>query len=160
MREKRRLSLAKLQLTLARIAEREAMGSLAGALSEEERSAQLAERSRELARDFGAKTGRLSAQELKSKAGFACGLGELADQSAAARRDATDQVEWQMQTLATTRQRIEALETRVRFARQEIAAVVERREQASAGAMARKLQTHHGNPPQPTGTQNLKRTKM
>lgn len=145
MRERRRLRLAARQLQLARLARLEAMGALASALSEEDRSAFLARRSHMLADEYAAKAGGKSAHDLRQQNAFVQSLMTLAQQSDAARRDAQDQTVWHAQTLAQAKQREKGMEKHVSATRKDIATLMDRHEQEEQSAMARKLQRPAGH---------------
>lgn len=154
MRERRRLRLAARQLQLARQARLEAMGALANALSEEDRSTSLARRSQILASEYAAKDGADTAHDLRQQIAFVQSLTALAQQSDAARRDAQDQAAWHAQTLAQAEQRAKGMEKHVSAARKDVATLIERREHSEPSAVARKLQRsagHSTTSPQPRG---------
>lgn len=144
MRERRRLALAARQLTLARVARREAIAALGDAINEEQRSTQLAMRSRDLVREYGARGDADSGDALRNQAIFVEALNRLAQHSEAARRDAGEQVAWQAQTLAAADTRASRLAERLEAARQEVEAFKERRANGEAAGLARKLQISAG----------------
>lgn len=141
MRERKRLKLAQRQLALAVIARREAIAGLAEALSEQERSTQLAQRSRELARHYAVVDGFDLAGELSSARRFSGALDELASDAERAREDATNQAEWQASNLAHADHRKRRMEEFARDAHTDFVRSGERRNQSPAGSMARKLQS-------------------
>jgi len=141
-RERRKLALAQRQLLMARLSEREAMRALAGALGEEDRSAALEERSRDLAQDYSvrafmADTAPL-ADEIATNARFTASLSTLAGQAGKARADAADQVRWQSDALGAAKTKVQRLEERERTARVGFQQAKAARE-AVRDTMARKL---------------------
>ncbi len=143
MREKRRLRLTERQTLLARIARRDAMMSLAGTLDEEAKSAALAERSREMAREYGQRPVTGIAADLHQLSALSAGLARLAKDAEDARHDARQQAEWQVEALAETENRLKRLEERTIAARRAAQIVAESRsaplEGQPTGRMARKL---------------------
>ena len=145
-KQQKRLKMARQQLKLADIARREAMAALADAVSNETRSAALADRSRDLIRDYAERDQAQTGQSLRANARFVQRLADIADQADRARKDASDQAVWQVQTLASAETRANRFEERMRDARRDIEAVVERRENADQASMARKLQSKRHEP--------------
>ncbi len=139
MREKRRLKLTERQTMLARVARREAMMSLAGTLDEEAKSAALAQRSRELARDYSSRTVTGIAADLGQLSALASGLAGLAKDADGARDDARQQVDWQVEELARTDTRLKRLEERAKAAQRALRMVGEARAAPASEGMARKL---------------------
>lgn len=138
-RAQRRLVLIGRQLTLERTRRREALGGLADALGEEDRSRRLAERSRSLAAQYAARTGEEAGADLAGRVRFSGALSRLAgnaqDSGAQAARDAASHA----RALAAAEQRVERLETREAEARRALDLERERRARDPAGALARKL---------------------
>jgi len=139
MREKRRLKLTERQTMLARVARREAMMSLAGTLDEEAKSASLAERSRELAREYGHRTVTGIAADLSQLSVLASGLAGLAKDADGARNDARQQADWQVEELARTDNRLKRLEVRTKEASRAVRQAKADRSPPPADGMARKL---------------------
>lgn len=148
MGEDRRLKIAQRQLLLAQIARREARYGLANALSEEERSGQIHDRSRRLLDEYAKRivehdAGSLS-QGLQSNLAFVRSLQEMADNAQGAHKDARDQAQWQMRALGAAEARMDAHNTRVREEKRSLADLRSRRdlppELTGSAGMARKLQ--------------------
>lgn len=139
MREKRRLILTERQTTLARIAQREAMMSLAATLDEEAKSASLAERSKAMATEYGHRSVTGVAADLRELSALASGLASLANDAAAARDDARQQAAWQVENLAETEARLKRLEGRSAEARRALREAAEARRQPVPTGMARKM---------------------
>lgn len=139
MREKRRLKLMKRQATLAKIARREAMMSLAGTLDEESKSAALAKRSRELASDYGQRPVIGLAADLYQLSTIAGGLAILAKEAESARKDAREQADWQIGELARSEERLKRLEQRAKQAQQALKQANSDRNAPIASRVARKL---------------------
>ena len=137
--ERRRFDLARRQLTFAEIARREAMAALADAVNEEERTASLAERSRELLRDYEARADTEYGGSLRDHNRFTQRLQSIAEQADQARNDANDQAQWQVQSLAVAETRARRFDERMQSASREIEAIKEKRAQAQEAALARKL---------------------
>lgn len=142
MANSRPLQRAERQLMLARIARRDAMGSLAQSLAEEQRSASLADRSRMLAKGYATREGLDTGDALTQHKRFAGELAGLARQADQACSDASRQTEWQVDVLAKAEQRIERLGERAKLARLEHRHTQERLEREEQAAMAHKLQNH------------------
>lgn len=142
-RERRKLALAQRQLLMARLSEREAMRALAGALGEEDRSAALEERSRELAQDYSVRAYMADTaplvDEIATNARFTASLNTLAGQAGKARADAADQLRWQSDALGAAKTKVQRLEERERTARVGLQQAKAARE-AARDTMARKLQ--------------------
>ncbi|MFU7529342.1 hypothetical protein [Qipengyuania sp. ASV99] len=136
---KRRLTLASRQLTLAKIARRDAMAALANAVSEAARSEVLAQRSHELMRDYGGRPASSTGAGLRQESGFVRRLQEVAQQADQARKDTDLQAQWQAQSLAAAETRATRFEERMEAARRDIEARKANRELAHAPVMARKL---------------------
>ena len=126
---------------LAKIARREAMAALAVALTEERKSAELAERSRLLLQEYGARGEAATGAVLRNHAAFLHSLQNVAQQADEARKDAGDQARWQVETLAAAETRASRLEEQVETARRELAALESKRDSAAAAYVARKLQS-------------------
>ena len=140
MREKRRLKLARQRLTLANLARREAMAGLADAVAEEDRTASLARRSRELFEEYARSRDDIDAAGLRDQAAFVRALRGVARQAEDALQDASDQAKWQARTLAAAEARASRSQEQVDDARRELEALLERREHTLPSGMARKLQ--------------------
>lgn len=157
MNEKRRLKIAKRQLALAQIGRREARYSLAKAIAEEERSAQIHVRAQKL---LDAYAKRAVDPEVTSQSGalqanlaFVRSLQTMAEGAGEAYKDARDQAEYQIAALAAAETRMDAHVTRVGEEKRALDELRLRREippeltglkggQTGGGAgMARKLQT-------------------
>ncbi len=138
-RTKRRMKLASRQLTLAKIARREAMASLADAVAEESRSAALSQRSRDLLKQYAKRSAAQDGQALRSNAGFVARLQEVADQAGKALNDASDQARWQVQTLAKAENRASRFGEQLDSAQRDLEAIKSARVDAQTGQMARKL---------------------
>jgi len=142
-RTKRRRALVARQLALGRIARREALGGLAGALAEEKRSRALAVRSRDMAAEYAGPGGHGGAQVGAALAGrlrFAGALVRLAGEAEARGEEAAREAGCQARALAAAERRLEMLEARAASARRAEEMARERREDAAAGPLARKLQ--------------------
>lgn len=145
MRERRRLRLAERQLMLARIARREAMGALAGALDEEAKSATLAERSAALAREYGGRSAVVRGADLRDLIAMAGELTQLAENARGTRDDARQQAEWQAEALAGAETRLDRLEARAGDARRAIRDKIAARNDGGQQRLARKLQSSERN---------------
>ncbi|MEE4289332.1 MAG: hypothetical protein V2J14_08180 [Erythrobacter sp.] len=147
-RATRRSTLITRQLALARIARREALAGLAGALAEERRSHALAARSRDMAAGYAGRAkpdaGIEPAGALTGRLRFAGALERLAGDAEARGFEAGREAEWHARALAGAERRLEVLETRAAEARRAAEAARDRRMDASADAqtraLARKLQ--------------------
>lgn len=119
------------------------MTSLASTLDEEAKSASLAERSREMAREYGQRAVTGIAADLHQLSALASGLASLAADADDARYDARQQAEWQVATLAETENRLKRLEERATEVRRAVRQAHDDREQAHAqgaqSGMARNL---------------------
>lgn len=104
-REERRVRVARRQAMLAEIRQRAAMRGLADALAEETRSADLAQRSRALVRNYSGHTGPSDAAALSHAVAFTGALASLAGDAEAAREDAAQQAAWQAQALSEAQTR-------------------------------------------------------
>jgi len=115
--EDKRLKIAKRQLMLAQIARREARLALANAVADEERSAQIHARSRDLLREYAKRAVHTDtdaqSHSLQTNLAFVRSLQAIADCAQGAHKDASDQAEWQMRALAAAEIRMNAHETRV-----------------------------------------------
>ena len=144
-KSKRRLNLAGRQLTLAKIARREAMAALADAVTEEARSTALAARSHDLLSEYSRRLSATTGASLRGNAGFVGRLQEVADKADQASKDASKQAQWQVQALAAAETRKTRFEERMASGQREMESIKEAREHASAagmaGGMARKLQS-------------------
>ncbi|MEL7198188.1 MAG: hypothetical protein AAGL10_07715 [Pseudomonadota bacterium] len=140
MNDRRDLKRTERQLLLARIARRDAMSELAASLAEEQRSASLAKRSRELAKEYAERSDLDTGEALARQGRFAAELTGLARQADRTRGDASRQAEWQINTLAKAEQRIARLDERAKLARLQHKHTQERLEQEEKAAMARSLQ--------------------
>lgn len=145
MKDKRRLILVGRQLQLTKVARREAIGALADALKEEGRSAELAKRSQNLADEYARRRQVQDAHTLTANMAFSQSLQHTAQQADAATKDARQQVDWQMQTLATAETRATRLEEQMKAARREVEALTAKREFSQSiepkSRLARKLQS-------------------
>lgn len=152
MREKKRLKLAKRQLMLAQIARREARFALANAIGEEERSGKIHARANALLSEYEK---RLCAPDqashshiLQANLTFVRSLQSMADDAGQAHRDAKDQSQWQMQSLARQESRLDNAQERFGQERRAMESLREKREvphepsrkSTSKTIMARKLQ--------------------
>ncbi|QUL36912.1 hypothetical protein [Erythrobacter sp. JK5] len=142
MRERRRLRLAERQLMLARVARREAMASLAGTIEEEARSADLARRSKAMARDYSGRKVVGEAGDLRELSAMAAAIARLAEQAENKRDDARLQAAWQADALAGVENRVRRLEDRALEARRASIQAAEARSRPTDGGLARKLQGH------------------
>ncbi len=145
------------------------MAALADAVSEEARSNALADRSHDLLHEYAKRIGGTAAgsdgASLRGNTSFVGRLAEVAGQADQALKDASDQADWQLQTLAAADTRKSRLEERMAAAQREARAIRETREQASAasspssskggatgaGGMARKLQSNPQTQPRDVG---------
>lgn len=130
---------------LARIARRDAMASLAGLIADEQRSASLADRSRNLAKGYAERAKVDSGETLARHRAFAAELTGLARQADQARGDASRQADWQVDALAKVEQRIKRLDEHAKLARLQQCNTQERLERADQPTMARRLQKHDPN---------------
>ena len=121
------------------------MTALADAVTDEARSSDLAARSRDLLNEYSRRSadysGRPTGASLRENAGFVGRLQVVAGQAEQARNDASDQAQWQAQSLAAAEIRSARFEERMIAARREVAAIQESRDQTATPAMARKLQS-------------------
>lgn len=143
MRERRRLALANRQAMIARLGQRQAMRSLAEALGEEQRSHNLAERSRVLVAVSGVKPGEVAADTLAARTAFTAGLAGIAANAAGVADDAARQAAWQAEALAQAENRLKRLEERESAARQALDKALANREGTDIPGLARKL--HRGS---------------
>lgn len=139
MRERRRLGLATRQALHATIARREAMAALADANEEEQRTAALAERSRDLLREYSARCGHADGATLRDRSAFSASLGSVAAQADHAFLDAREQAAWQISALAAAETRATRLEDRRDSARRALRAALEKRDFGKGEGVARKL---------------------
>lgn len=150
MAEDRRLKIAKRQLMLAQIARREARYSLANALAEEERSANIHERSRTLLHEYARRIHThetpTAGQSLHSNLAFLRSLQTMSDSAQAAHKDASDQSQWEMQRLAMAETKMDAHKSKVDEEERAMSQLRMRRdvppELTGAAGLARKLQNH------------------
>lgn len=140
MNERRRHDRTSRQLMLAKIARRDAMTALADALIEESRSAALALRSRALMREYEARGGAPIGAVLRENTAFVQSLQGVAKHAEEASKDASDQAQWQVQTLAAAKTRATRLEEQLEAARRDLQRLQVKRDSENAAAMARKLQ--------------------
>ncbi|MEP3422225.1 MAG: hypothetical protein ABJN35_10860 [Erythrobacter sp.] len=143
---RRRLRLASRQLALAKVTKREAMAALADAVSEESRSTALAQRSRDLLHDYGKRAAANNAYSLRANAGFVRQLHDVADQAGKAVKDAKEQAQWQVESLAKAETRARRLEEQKDKARTALQAIQLRRETDQLAGMAHKLQNSSNSP--------------
>jgi hypothetical protein len=141
----RRVALARRQVTLARVRRLEALASLADALSEENRSAALARKSGELLDAYARRNQAMTGDALRLDASFARSLHDIAQQAEAARTDASQQAQWQLDALAAAETRLNRTEERLDLARKDAEAVRQSREQHAA-LLAHKLQSKSRKP--------------
>lgn len=139
MKPQRRIRVARLQGMQAQMARREAMSSLADAIKEESRSSQLARRSQDLLAAYRQRMDANVGAGLQHHARFVRSLKRMADQSEKASSDARDQAYWQMQALAAAETRLDRSEDRMKAARKEAEALIEKREHHAVHGLARKL---------------------
>lgn len=126
-REQRRLRLAQRQHLLAEVSQNAAMRALADALAQENRSAALARRSRELAQGYGARGGICDGGALAQVVRFAAALATLSGQAEQARADASAQANWQLDALGTAQTRARRQSDRLAQAYAELATLREQR---------------------------------
>lgn len=138
-KQQRRLRLAKRQFALAQIARREAMTALADAAQEEARSAMLAERSRKLLTDYSARAGGDAGHVLRANSAFVRRLADIAEQAGQASKDARDQAEWQVRSLAEAETKASRLKDRLDAAQKAIEAARLSSDHASIAGLAHKL---------------------
>jgi len=146
-RAQRRLTMMSRQMTLAKIAKREAMVSLADAVTQEARSAHLSQRSRGLLSEYSKRLAAKSGHDLQGNAKFVHQLQEVAEQAAKALNDASDQARWQVQSLAKAESRASRFSERIDAAKRDIESIKAKRETAQTGQMARKLHSISSNIP-------------
>lgn len=139
MKEKSRFILAKRQVMLARMARRTAMGSLADALAEEQRSAEIAERAGELLANHGQRSGADLGQTLILHAAFAHSLHDIASKAEQSRTDASEQARWQRDALAAAETRLSLSEEKAAGALKQVDAAMQRRDAAANSGLARNL---------------------
>ncbi|KEO89568.1 hypothetical protein EH32_03435 [Erythrobacter litoralis] len=139
MRERRRLALAKRQLLIAQIAQRQAMRGLADALGEETRSRTLVERSRSLLESYSYVSGLASGEALTERGRFLASLSEVSAAAERAEGDAARQAEWQADVLAKADTRMRRFEDRTLEARRALETELNRRAASPPLGMARKL---------------------
>lgn len=144
MREARHLALLRRQGLIAEVARKQALRGLAEALDSEARSHALAARSRVLVASSAPGAGVTTGAALQGRAAFTAGLAQLAAQAGDAARDAARQSAWQADTLARAETRSQRLAEREAEARAALTAAKERREQARALPLARKLHNRSG----------------
>lgn len=144
MTEHRRLKLAQRQLMLAQIARREARVALAGALKEEQRSEEVGQRSQTLLREYSRRAANSDSHSLQANFAFIGSLRGMTEQAEGARKDAQDQVQWQLRTLAAAETRASRHEERVADTAHALEARRNRREAGdhigNTAGLARKLQ--------------------
>jgi len=145
--QKRRLKLAHRQFALAQIARREAMAALADAIDEETRSTALAQRSQKLLNDYDGRAPADDGDGLRDNASFVRRLQEVADHADKARKDASDQAAWQVQSLASAQTRADRFEESLERATRAIEASQAKREHSAMQGVARKLQNNPKKPP-------------
>ncbi|MEM1052497.1 MAG: hypothetical protein AAGI28_10420 [Pseudomonadota bacterium] len=152
MSDDRRLKLARRQLAIAQISQSAAQYALAQAITEEDRSAEVQRRSEHLLREYteraAQKDSALESHSLQTSLAFVRALQMMADHAEKAYRDARDQAEWQMRSLAAAESRMDAHQTRVGEERRALEEMRMRREVSpdltGASGMARKLHKHNG----------------
>ena len=126
-REERRLRLARRRKVLAEVGQRAAMQSLAEALAQERRSAEVAGRSEELMRAYGGRSDAADAGALSQAARFSNALGLLARDAQRSLADASAQAIWEREALAKAQTRAERQEERLQRAEADMRAHKERR---------------------------------
>ncbi len=139
MRERRKLALAKHQLLIAKIARREALSALAKSLDEEHKSAQLADKSRSLARGYRVDMREGDAQMLAVRAHFASSLTDLAKDADRARGDAEEQAQFHREALSQTEAREDRLKDFANAAERDLDRRLEARDRTVEGKLARRL---------------------
>ena len=146
MRERRKLALAKHQLLIAKIARREAMSALARTLDEEQQSAKLAQKSRELAKAYQTGTSATDVQALIVRAKFASQLTDLAKDADRARADAGEQAQFHREALSQSEAREDRLEDYAKAAKRDLDRRLEAREAPMTGKLARRLLSEEETP--------------
>lgn len=139
MPERRKLKIAERQIMLARIARRETMSALAGAIDSENKSAALADRSRQLLHSYGAREDVCDGQGLREIVTITGGLAKLAGDADVARGDARNRAAQQADALAAAENRLKRLEQRAHRTRRAMMEVKAARQQDPAPQMAQKL---------------------
>ena len=124
---------------LAQMVRREAIRALAEAVSEADRSAALAQRTRDMLDDYGLHRAPPTAASLREHAAFVNVLGTIAQQAEQARADAQDQAGWQARSLAAAETRMDRLTERRAQAQRDLTTLLDQREQPVPQGMARKL---------------------
>ncbi len=125
------------------------MAALADAVDEEVRSEGLAVRSRDLLSDYGGRKHAAIGGSIRDDAVFVRRLQEVADQADKARRDASDQAAWQVQSLAAAETRAIRFEESLSRARRVLEETQLRREDSAQISVARKLARKLQNDRQP-----------
>jgi hypothetical protein len=130
---------------LAEVSQRAAMRSLADALTQERRSAELAGRSHELMRAYGGRRDAADAGALSQTARFSNALGSLAREAERSLADASAQAKWEREALARAQSRAERQAERLQRALAELRGLKEQRAaeddvHAPARGLARNLQ--------------------
>ena len=116
------------------------MAGLADAVAEEDRTASLARRSRDLFEEYARSRQEMDAVGLRDQAAFVRALSGIARQAEDALQDASDQAKWQARTLAAAEARASRSQEQLDDARRELETLLEKREHPFPGGMARKLQ--------------------
>ncbi|TRD11061.1 hypothetical protein FGU71_03805 [Erythrobacter insulae] len=145
MRERRKLLLIQRQKMLADIARQEAMRTLSDALMEEQKSARLAGRSRDLAAEYHSRDGQgdgAAMQQIMRFSGALTALARDADRSVAL---AARQAAQRQHDLAKADNRARRLGTRAQEAKRHLDAAKERSQLSSSAELARKLQPAKGD---------------
>ena len=146
MRERRKLALAQRQLLIAKIARRDALSALAQSLDEEEKSAQLAVKSRLLANGYRLEPCETNAQMIAVRTTFANRLADLAKDADRARADAGEQAQFHREALNQSEAREDCLKDFAKAAKQELDRRLEARDRTVEGRLARGLREGGGTP--------------
>lgn len=149
MVDDRRLKLARRQLLMAQIARREARHAFANAIAEEQRSADIDARSRDLLNEYATRARQPlynpDGQALRGNFAFVRSLQAVARNAQQVALDAKEQSAWQARTLAAAEHRMTRHEERLKHDLREAEAELCKREAASelasGSGMARKLQS-------------------
>ncbi len=138
-RNARRLQTLQRQHRIAVIARREAIGALANAQADETQSANLAERSKTLARTYSGSVGEVAGSDLAQSSRFASSLAGIASEAERSRALAADERGLAAQKLAQREQRLERLDEHLASEKREQNRTVQLREIADQAMLARKL---------------------
>lgn len=146
MRERRKLALAKHQLLIAKIAKREAMSALARSLDEEQTSAQLADKSRELAKGYQAEIRDADIEDFAARSKFASHLTDLVRDAGRARADAQEQAQYHREALRQSEAREDHLKEFAQVAKRDLDRRLEARASTGDRKLARRLLNEGGTP--------------